>query len=285
MNTNSNVWRRIPARHTDEKTYGRTQRAFRRGDGALLLLHRPQSRNAKMYDRIAVWVVVVDQTVVRRRAVYGRVVQATPIRWANRALRQFLRGDCGSACHLLNGRRPTVAESIREMPVRPDELPATIIGKHLCGRPDPKTVIDVPAVLSLVPPERMIAGIYIERVVSVDEFCVYAEAWERFTHRYPECDTAGHKENLQRICTADVQMCRLLLLGRHAKISPKRAASLYHTAWRKWHTARQSLLSVLAPPDSTRSSRRSTVKRGGNATPCDEWHPLFRGWEGTPSGR
>lgn len=111
----------------DQDRYGRTQRAFRREDGALLLLHRPRSRNAEWYNRIGTWAVVVEDVLVARQHVYGRRGRATPTRWANSVLKKWIVGSSGALCHLYDGRRPTVVESLLHSAAPLSQLPQSLV--------------------------------------------------------------------------------------------------------------------------------------------------------------
>lgn len=117
-----NLWRRIPANGIDRRMYGRTIAAFAHPSGALLLHHRPLSRNAKSYDLVGMWLVVLNGVLIRRKSYFGRRQWGVPLRWAKKVLREYLTGT-GQACDLIDGRRPTVAESICNKPVEVDELP------------------------------------------------------------------------------------------------------------------------------------------------------------------
>lgn len=117
------LWRRVPANSIDQSRYGRTIRAYAHPSGALLLHHRPQSRNAKGYDLAGVWLVVLNDVLVRRKAYLGRRQWGVPLRWASKVLREYRTATGGQLCDLIDGRRPTVAESIHNKPVEVDELP------------------------------------------------------------------------------------------------------------------------------------------------------------------
>lgn len=120
------LWRRIPAKKIDRRFYGRTIRAYAHPTGALLIHHKPVSRNSQLYHLAGVWVVTWDGSMVRRRAYYGRRHKGTPpLRWANRALRDYHRG-AGHFCDLIDGRRATVREAISSRPAEYEELPKSL---------------------------------------------------------------------------------------------------------------------------------------------------------------
>jgi hypothetical protein len=121
MNTRT-LWRRVPANSIDRAFYGRIIKAYAHPCGALLLHHRPVSRNCKSYDLVGAWLVVLNDVLVRRRSYLGRRQWGVPLRWANKALREY-RAGIGQSCDLIDGRRPTVAESVGNKSVEVDELP------------------------------------------------------------------------------------------------------------------------------------------------------------------
>jgi hypothetical protein len=75
-------WRRIPAQRLARPTYGRTTKAYQRGSEALLLLHRPRSRNAQWYDRIGTWMLIESDMLVAMEHIDARRVWSVPMRWA-----------------------------------------------------------------------------------------------------------------------------------------------------------------------------------------------------------
>jgi hypothetical protein len=119
------LWRRVPANRIDRTYYGRTVLAFIHPSGAMLLHHRPRSRNSRLYDLIGIWLVVHNSVMLRRQYHYGRRQRGVPWRWANKVLTSYRR-DAGHFCDLVEGRRPTIAESITNRPPAYDELPATL---------------------------------------------------------------------------------------------------------------------------------------------------------------
>jgi hypothetical protein len=119
-------WKKIPACRIDRHFYGRTIQAFVHvRSGALLLHHKWRSRNAAFYNRAGAWVVALDGVLIRRRCYYGCRPRAVPLRWASSVLREFISG-IHQSCHVIEGHRPTVAESITEKYVEHDELPESL---------------------------------------------------------------------------------------------------------------------------------------------------------------
>ena len=216
-------WCSIPVKSLDRDEYGRTQRGWEhRTEPALLLLHRPRSRGGRWADRIGIWCLIYGGVLVRRRSAYGRRVRGVPWRWANRTLKAHLGPAAGQMCHLTGGRRPTVAESIHTMPVRPDELPPVLAGHHKYGgRAVPiagaEDGLVVPLALPLVPPERTLAGQYADHVLTREEHAMYVEQWRGWMADHPEYDTPNGRSGVHALCMAGVRLARIeLVWGRTA---------------------------------------------------------------------
>jgi hypothetical protein len=217
-------WCSIAVKSLDRDDYGRTQWAWEhRTEPALLLLHRPRSRGGRWADRIGIWCLIHGGVLVRRRSASGRRVRGVPWRWANQTLKAHLGPAAGQKCHLTDGRRPSVAESIHTMPVCPDELPPVLSGHHRHGgRAVPITDIDdgpiVPFALPLVPPERTLAGRYADHVLTREEHLLYVEQWRGWMADHPEYNTPDGRAGVHAMCMADVRLARIeLVSGRTAE--------------------------------------------------------------------
>jgi hypothetical protein len=228
-------WHPVRTTQLDRGEYGRTERAWRHHDKpAVLLLHRPRSRGARWADRIAVWCLIYGGVLVRRRSAYGRRVRGVPWRWVNRTLKAHLGQAAGQTCHLKDGRRPAVADSIHTMPVRPDELPPVLAGHHKhVGRAVPIHDAEdgpaVPLALPLVPPERTLAGWYADHVLTREEHALYVERWRGWMADHPEYDTPDGRAGVHAMCMASVRLWRVeLVAGRTADA---RAGRLLHRAY------------------------------------------------------
>ena len=234
-------WHSIPTRQLDRGEYGRTQRAWRHHtEPALLLLHRPRSRGGRWSDRIAVWCVVHGGVLVRRQTAYGRRSRGVPWRWANRTLKAHTGPAAGQTCHLTNGRRPTVAQSIRTMPVRPDELPPVLAGHHLHrGRATPTDDIGdtphVPLALPMVPPEQTLAGRYAGHVLTREEHALYLDEWRGWTADHAEYSTT----DVAALCMASVRLWRVELVA--GRTTDGRSCRLLHCAYLHLQRLRASL--------------------------------------------
>lgn len=239
----SSAWKRIPARRLDRRRYGRTQRAYRRGDGALLLLHRPRSRNARWHDRVGTWSVILGGVLVRRRHVYARRARAAPMRWANAAVRAHRVGYAGQACLLLDGRRPTPLEGIVHAPVCPDELPAVLLGPRL-DLPAPPAWFDPPPLaLAAVPPQRTVRRDLARSVLSRAELALYAETRSAWLASHPEYDEDGPRQDLHVVCIEVVLQYRLSLLP-----TCRALLQLYHASDGRYHAARRRLRRAASAP-------------------------------------
>ncbi|SRR6266545_3486536 len=241
MNTFSR-WQKIPIRHLDRENYGRIQRAYGRRDGALLLLHRPRSRNAQWHDRIGTWAVVMDEVLVSRKHVYGRRIRAVPTRWANSTIRDHRRGREGLACHLMSGRRPRIIESVQHKPVLPGELPPAVIGPDLvtAGATAMTIPSGIPLDLPSLPPQRLVSGKYARLLLSQAEHALYVERWRDWVDAHPPFDAPEHRVDLHEILMCEVLMHRLLLIMGRKNATP-RLQRLYHSAWRRQQRARENL--------------------------------------------
>ncbi len=241
MNTQSR-WQKIPIRQLDRENYGRIQRAYSRNDGAMLLLHRPRSRNARWHDRIGTWAIVVGETLVTRKHVYGRRVRAVPTRWANSTIRQYRRGRVGLTCHLLHGRRPKIIESVQHMPVLESELPPVIGGPHLVTESATTATVgtEIPLELPSLPPHQLVSGKYSALLLSQAEHALYLERLRAWAGAYPEYDTPERRPALHDILMCEVLMHRLLLALGRRNDSP-RLQRLYHSASRRRQKARETI--------------------------------------------
>lgn len=212
-------WHKIPVTQLDRAVFGRTVRAFVRRDGLLLVLYRPRSRNAEWHDRISVWAVVKDDTLLGRRMTYGSRRTTPPVRWANSVIRRFTT-TWGASCPLVDGRRPTVAESVMLVPPRREELPRTL-RRPSCGdpsaadSPDAVAAGQVPTMLPTAPPRRTVAGRLARHVLSQNEYDLFVETWRSWACDHPELTATPHHEVLQAICTETVLLFRLQLLRMH----------------------------------------------------------------------
>jgi hypothetical protein len=219
--------------------YGRTAKAYRHPNGSLLLLHRPLSRNARGHQRISVWVVVLNDTLVRRRTTFGRRITAPPIRWANSMIRRFKSGD-GAACHLIDGTRPTVRQSVESAPVQYDELPYSLVQPSRWDSMDIQGPLDVevPTCLPTVNLSRTINGPFAHRVLSQEEYQLFAETWREWAGQHPEFVEPANSMHLFTVCIESVLTYRLQLLG--FVLSPRRA-NLYHASYCRTQRAREAL--------------------------------------------
>ena len=218
-------WQPVQVNSLDRAEYGRTERAWKHeSKPAILLLHRPRSRSAKWFDRIALWCIVVEGVLVLRRAAYGRRIKGVPWRWVNRVLREHAGTPLGSSCHIVDGRRPTVLESITALPTTPGELPPVLVGHHRhAGRCDcairPVNDVDVPMCLPLAPPDRTLARRYRDHVVSQEEYAIYVDRWRDVMNEHPEYRTEEGKVSVAALCLASVRLHRaeLVVISTHGR--------------------------------------------------------------------
>jgi hypothetical protein len=259
-------WHKIPVTKLDRAVFGRTVRAFVRRDGLLLVLYRPRSRNAEWHDRINVWAVVKDHTLVGRRMIYGYRVITPPVRWANSIIRTSTTA-WGTSCPLVDGRRPTIAESIIIVPPRREELPRTL-RRPSCGEldadnsPNDGAAVQVPTMLPTAPRWRTVAGRLARHVLSQNEYDLFVETWRTWVCDYPELAATSHHRELQAICTETVLMFRLQLLGTHRE---RRLARLYNASFWRLQRARHALGATrrqrLEPASSVGPRRTGRMRR------------------------
>lgn len=250
-------WQKIAARQLAPAKYGRTQQAWRHRDGhALLLLHRPRSRNGQWNRRVGYWCLVHDDVLVRRKPAYGRRVRGVPWRWAGRTLRAYTTGSNGQACHLLNGRRPTVAESIITLPPLYDELPPVLARHHThrnvtADRAGADDDPPMPVALPLVPPMRTLKGKYARLVLCREEYELYADLWRQWAEHHPEYTTS----DLHDLCMGEVLLHRIMLVMGWSH--DPALYGLYH----KTHLRLQRVRLALG------ATRRQRLAPGGGAVP------------------
>jgi hypothetical protein len=244
-------WRRISAKTLERPAVGNVQRAYRRHDGPLLVLHRPRSRNAGWYDRIATWAVVEDGVMLRRRHVYGRRVTVPPVRWANGIIHKYRSGYPGQHCFLVNGECPTVTQSIVEAPIDQNELPRALgvqrtrelVGHHSHpsrgGRGTHEA--NVPTALPDAPPDRLVARRYMRSVLSQQEYGVYVAMWDEWLADHPEYAQPEHRSDLHCLCMEAVFQTRLSILAINSNVRDCTLAKVYHASRRRQQQARENL--------------------------------------------
>jgi len=246
-------WKKMNSRKLPKSLYGRTSKCFRRSDGAVLLLHRPRSRNAKWYNLVTIWVVTIEDVLVRRRCIYGRRPGQPPFRWANSVLRKFCQKNRAS-CFLLNGRKPSIAESIRYQPMRQDELPVTLRtirwgGASTTNRTSQITFGEgsflasyIRTNMPVVPPHKLIvnSNTRYRCILSVEELDLFNEMWAAWLNVHPEYANPACVDDLTSICMETVIMFRINLLAG-GDLVKRRYTRAFHRSFCRKQRARRNL--------------------------------------------
>lgn len=239
-----NSWTCIPLTEIRSHGFQRTALALKhRRHDALLILHRPLSRNSTWSERVGIWCLICEGRLVGRRAAYGRRPRAVPWRWATHSLR----------VHLASGGDPTFAHNtsvqssiervIESLPASFAELPAVVAGHHShIGVPvrydfhpgDP----DVPAAIPLLPPRRCAVQ---RRVHSKEEFALYVATWRAWVTDHPDLDDAG-RTLLEGLCMETVLLHRLRSLWRGGSV--KVLSRSYHATFLRRARCKEALVAA-----------------------------------------
>lgn len=198
---------------------------------------------------------------MRRKPAYGRRARGAPWRWAASVMRTHWGIPKGQACHLLDGRRPTVAESIRRLTPQYDELPPVLLrhDRHRDAPPEPSACEcngQIPVQLPMVPPRKTLRGKLSRAILCREEFLVYQEAWRTWTDGHPEYATDTHRHLLHAMCMGEMLLHRItLVIGR----------SCGSTLWVLYHRTHLHLQRVRRFLGATRRQRLETGIGAGSA--------------------
>jgi hypothetical protein len=202
--------------------------------------------------------VVHDEVLVRRRIVYGRRVgrgTSAPLRWADSVIRAYTTTAAGQSCHVVSGRRASVAESILAKAGRDELPPALIVRRHRTSATAPTSESPpVPAYIPAVRPERTLRGQYLTAVLSREEWDLYAETWREWSYDHPEyLLSENSRTELATICMTTVLGFRILSVIRLMNFGNTRLGSIYrlyrmyNSVHRRQERARAALTNAAAP--------------------------------------
>jgi hypothetical protein len=204
-------WKRVPVRELDPACFGKVNQIYRRGDHEQLLLYRPRSRHSLWRRRIATWVVVSGNLILRRLHLYGRRYQSIPRRWANHILHRYTRGKLNPLATL----DPDIPLDclVRTLPGLPEELPVNLAGPvpGVVSVPD-KAPSEVVCRLPDVPPRQTLSGRYLNSILTQLELGLYLETWDRWASAHPHFLTGAHRDDLITVCRETVIAFRIFLL-------------------------------------------------------------------------
>jgi hypothetical protein len=243
------AWCREPARALAARGWGCVRRAWTRSDGhfdVLLVRVHARTRTASWHELIVVWALVVDDTLVERRTVYGRRPRRIPFKWADRCLSKYRRGDRATGCPLVDGR----AAAVRRSPPRRAELPRSVaprrethLGSPIHKRAHAGTCPEVPTALPLVPPRGLLRRPYLDAVVSRSEYDLFVNVWDEWIRDHPALARPEHRKVMQELClsAALIHRLALLLCGRPSRRVRAQLFKRYHWAVRRQDAIRGQL--------------------------------------------